>query len=215
MSEEQTDLQIPTYEEYLETLTVALNKEPSIQLAKAAVAYVRYVQTREVLLLNILRAKEIITDEEIEVFMGHEAHDAAQELSLKTLTRQLCQLAATGKLVIPGTDKSLHPDDVLVIINDVLDLNNTGWTGRTVETIAEFRGQGDALRKRYEEEVALLQGQISARKAAQGLSKGLRELREHKLRIYLSKCNIVGVPSPSAEDQQRMIEGELPVPEKP
>lgn len=218
---------IPTYEEFLENEAKKLRSDPLMFLLKGVVGFVQFLQTREVLFINLLKAKNLLTDYEYEEYFGGEAHAEAQKQGLKELTKHLCQLATAGNLVSPFDDKKVFsPDDVFVIVNDILDLNGTGWDGRTVETIAEMRGEGGSLRATYEREVAVLKAtnaiRVKRREKREERSRFEEELarrqavdRHHRLKIYLSKCNIDGKPVPSEEEQQKMLDGETPIPEKP
>lgn len=215
MADDFEEEPVPTYQEFLDAKAKELQADPFMLLFRGVVEYVRHLQTRELLIINALRAKDIISDYEIEEFFGLEAHKAAQAEGLKSITKHFCRLAAEEKLESPFSDKRIRPDEVLVIINDILDLNGTGWDGRTVETICEMRGQGENLRKVYELEIAEIKKRNESKTLARERAEKLRELRAHRLRIYLSKCNVDNKPHPSKEDQEKMLIGEMPIPEAP
>jgi len=213
---------IPSYESWLNEGAEEIFSHWGFHIAKGAIELVKYLWTRERLLIELLIAKDVIQQQEVDEFFGDKAHEKCSQEGIKQLTRQLMRASSSGKLVSPK-GKSIDPDTVLVMLNDVLDLNNIGWNGHTLEVLCETAGQRD-LRAVYDEHVGLLK-KINAQKQALRERKEQnerlveerrasdRETRERKVRIYLSQCVVSDKPKPSEEDQKQMIEGNIPIPE--
>jgi hypothetical protein len=163
----------------------------------------------------------VLTTDEVEEFFGPGAHKQMQDAGLKSLTKHLLRAAASGKMISPD-GVQVNPDDVLVILNDVLDLNDKGWTGKTIETIAEMRGVEPPLREQYDRHVADLTT-INTLKALRRQQRDYelqaavqrRAERVYRLRIFLSRCNVDDKPVPSEEEQQQMLDGIVPIPDNP
>ena len=212
---------IPTYEEWLDEGAKAIFAHPGFALAKGAIEFVKYLWTRERLLISLLVQKEIIQEHEVQEYFGDDVHGHMEKEGVKQLTRYLMRAASKGELTGPS-GKKLDPDGVLVILNDILDLNDTGWNGRTVEIMADMFGDKE-LRPDYDKEVGLLK-KLNKQRAAELERRGAnerlaaehkakdREERERRVRIYVSQCRVFEIPIPSEEDQQQMIDGEIPIP---
>lgn len=215
------DEPIPTYEEWLDEGAEVIFSHPGFFLAKAAIGLVKHLWTRERLLVNLLIQKDVIQQHEVNEFLGPTMHKNTEKEGVKELTKTLMRAASQGKLIGPS-GKPADPDSVLVMLNDILDLNDTGWNGRTVEIIADMVGDKD-LRSDYEKETKLrkhLNKQRAAKRERQANNERLaaerkaknREERERKVMIYVSQCRVFEQDVPSDEDQQRMVEGEIPIP---
>jgi len=215
------DEPIPTYEDFLNEIAEDFVNTPTVQMFKGAIEFIRYLFTREILLINLLLHKDIIQKEEIETFFGDEVHGAAEDAGLKALTKHLLREASQDKMVGPE-GKPLRPDDVLVILNDILDLNDTGWSGKTIEVIAEMRGHDTDLRASYDRGVETIKATNGLRALRRKRREETKELearqrveRERKVRIYCSQCRVAEAPLPTDEEQQQMIDGQLPIPGAP
>jgi hypothetical protein len=213
---------VPTYEKWLDESAEALFQHPGFAIAKGAIAFVKYLWTREQLVINALLQKGIIQQHEVEELFGERAHEEAQKEGIKQLTRYLLRSASRGELASPR-GKKIDPDTVLVLLNDILDINDTGWGGRTFEAVMELAGEPGTLREMYEKEVDTIkkinESKELLRKAREGVEKrkearvrAERELREYRLKIYLSMCNVQDKPTPSEEERQAMLNGEQPIP---
>jgi len=214
------DEPVPTYEEWLDSGAKEVFSHPAFVLAKGAIEFVKFLWTRERLLISVLLQKDIIQEHEVEEFFGDTAHSAMEKEGVKQLTRFMMRAATKGELIGPR-GKSMNPDDVLVLLNDILDLNNTGWDGRAFEIMNDMV-TGDDLRADYEKEVGLLKAinEQRAKKRERATKQKefegqLREERERRVRIFISKCHVADKPAPSDEDQQQMLDGTLPIPEQP
>jgi hypothetical protein len=214
------DEPIPTFEEWLDEGAKEILKHPGFAIAKAAIEFVKYLWTREQLLISLLLQKDIINEHEAKEHFGDAAHKNMEKEGVKQLTRYLMRAATKGELTGPN-GRTLDPDTVLVILNDILDLNNTGWSGRTLEMSADLFG-GHDLRADYDKEVELLKA-LNEQKATARKTRELdaerertaREDRARKVRIYCSKCRVAEKPEPSIAQQQQMIEGSVPIPKRP
>ena len=212
------DTPISSYEEFLDEMAKEFVETPAVVMFKGAVEFVRYLATREMLFIHLLVEKEVMTLEEVDTYLGPKAHKATQSRGLKSLTKHLLKAASEGKLISP-TGKKVRPDETLVIINDILDLNDTGWDGRTIELIAEMRGDAKEIREQYNEHVKEVEtlNKLKALRRKKRKEKAERERqervdREHAVRIYVSRCRISDKPLPNDEEQRLMIEGHKPIP---
>ena len=208
---------VPTYEEWLTNGAEKVFNHPAALLVKAAIGLVKYLWTRERLLIELLVQKDIIQQHEIEEHFGDKAHESCSKEGVKQLTKTLVRASAQGKLKGPKGDV-IAPDDVLVILNDILDLNDTGWNGRTLEIIADMFDKDD-LRADYEKEIASIK-ECNERRAEEretqakqkALELKMRVERERRVRIYISQCRVFDKPFPTAEEQRQMVEGKTPIP---
>jgi hypothetical protein len=208
----------PTYEEFLEKFAKEISGSFEATLFKGLIEFVRYLFTREVCLISLLVDKEVITQEEVNTYFGSDAHTRAQEAGVKGLRRSLLNAASSGKIVSPKGNQ-VNPDDILVILDDILDIDSKGWNGRSVETVFEFLGRGDAPRKEYDKAVAhikVLNGLRAIRRGQiERTEQSNLEARRERLRrfkIYMSQCNIADKRL-TEEDAQKMLDGTIPIPE--
>jgi hypothetical protein len=215
------DEPVPTYEDFLNELADDFVNTPMVQMFKGTIEFVRYLFTRELLVINLLLQKDIIQAEEVETFFGEKVHEEAQEQGLKSLTKHLLREASQGKMVTPE-GKTMRPGDVLVVLNDILDLNDTGWDGKTIEVIAELRGVETSLRDQYEEGIKRIETTNKIRALRRKKREQTKELearqrveRERKVQIYCSQCRVAETVLPTDEEQQQMIEGQIPIPGAP
>lgn len=213
------DEPIPTYEEFLESYAKDLRATPGVALFKAVVEFVRFIFTREALLVNVLVDKGVLAPDEVDPLLGGEAHKSAQHAGIKSLKKYLLTAAAQGKFVTPG-GRQINPDDVLVIMDKLLDLNDEGWSGSSVEAIYGLYGQDKSLKDLYERRVEAIQklnraraGMRAAEEEDRARDARDREERARRLRIYMSQCNIADKAPPTAEEAQKMLDGTLPIPE--
>lgn len=214
------DEPIKTYEEFREDFAKEIRQSPSAVLFKAAVDFVRYLFTREALMIALLVDKEIITPEEANTYFGPEVHKQTQAEGVKALKNYLLGAAAAGKIVDPNTGKQINPDDILVYTDDVFDLEDRGWSGRTLETISEQFGKSNVIREAYDKYVSDTKAANTIRARRRRKRDEAAQARENEqvdrvrqLRIYLSKCNIADKPPPTEEEAQKMLDGTLPIPE--
>lgn len=222
------DEPIPTYEEWLDEGAEAIFAHPGFAMAKGAIEFIKYLWTRERLLISLLIQKDIIHEHEVKEYFGDDAHKAVEKEGVKQLTTYMLRAASKGQLTGPS-GKTLDPDGVLVLLNDVLDLNGTGWNGRTVEIMSDMMGDKD-LRSDYDKEVSLLK-KLNEKRAAErerlaknqtrfeaelerqkDLEVQHAQQRKHRLKIYISQCRVADKPTPSDEEQKQMLEGEIPIP---
>jgi hypothetical protein len=224
--ESLADEPIQTYEEFREVFAKDMRESPPAVLFKCAVEFVRYLFTREALMVALLMDKGVITADEIESYFGHDAHQKTQEAGLKALKKALLHAASRGKIVSEG-GKQITPDDVLVYTDDIFDLSGKGWTGKKIESIFDHFGKGSMIREAYDKYVsdmkrinALRAGmrehfaesqKASERKATATANERVDRVR--RLRIYLSQCNIANKRPPTEEEAQKMLDGALPIPE--
>ena len=215
------DEPIPTYEEWLDEGAEAIFAHPGFAMAKGAIEFIKYLWTRERLLISLLIQKDIIHEHEVKEYFGDDAHKAVEKEGVKQLTTYMLRAASKGQLTGPS-GKTLDPDGVLVLLNDVLDLNGTGWNGRTVEIMSDMMGDKD-LRSDYDKEIGLLkvlnekraklrEREASNKKLAEERAEKDQEERERRVRIYVSQCRVADKPTPSDEEQRLMVEGEIPIP---
>jgi len=200
------DEPISSYEEWLNETASKLFGHPLLIAVKTALRILRHAQTRELLLINALRQKGVIDDHEVEAFFGDEAHVTLEKEALTTMTKRLVAAAARGEVVSPG-GKKLDPDTVLVLTNDILDFNDTGWDGRTLEIMLEMAGNND-LQERYKKAVADIEHVNKSRAD----TRARREERARRVKILLAKCNIADKEPPSEDEQRQMIDGMIPIP---
>lgn len=212
------DEPIQTYEEFREAFAKEMRESPPAVLFKGAVEFVRYLFTREALMISLLLDKEVITADEVESYFGPEAHQKTQEVGLKALKKALLHAASTGKIVSEG--KQITPDDVLLYTDDIFDLSDKGWSGKTIESIADHFGKGSMIREAYDKYVSDTKRLNAVRAGmrehlAESLKAATNERveRVRRLRIYLSQCNIANTPPPTEEEAQKMLDGALPIPE--
>jgi hypothetical protein len=215
------DEPIPTYKEWLDDAAGFVFNHPGFFIAKGAIALVKHLWTREQLMIQLLLQKDIIQEHEVEEHFGVKAHTDASKEGIKQLTKTMMRAASQGQL--PGPDgKSLDPDTVLVILNDILDLNNTGWTGHTLEIICEMFGEENLLSD-YEKEVTVIkvlntqrakkrERQVENERLMKERAERDQEERERKVRIYLSMCRVAEKPLPSDDEQKQMLDGEVEIP---
>lgn len=220
-SDPLADEPIPTYEEFGDKLAKEMQETPPAIAFKAAVQFMQYLFTREMIMINLLVQKEILTPEEVATVFGPEGHEGTQEAGIKSMTRFLLSASSQGKILSPS-GKQIHPDDVLTILHDILDINDKGWTCKTIEAVTAMRGTNFDLRAKYEEMVAEVKRANKARAGAREqaaeevtLRARHREDRIRRARIYVSQCNIANKPFPTEEEMKRMVNGEIPIPEQP
>ena len=128
-------------------------------------------------------------------------------------------MAASGSLKTDD-DVAVDPDTVLMILNDIFDLNDTGWNGKTLEAIDEVFSESESrLPEFYEEEIKRIKRINKRREEQREIEERQKEIektqkiaRERRLKIYLSQCNINDQDPPSPEDQQKMLDGDLEIP---
>jgi hypothetical protein len=211
------DEPVPTYEEWLNDGAKQVFGHWGFHIAKGAIELVKYLWTRERLLIELLLQKDIIQQHEVDEFFGDDAHANCAKEGVKQLTRQLMRAASQGKLVGPE-GQTVDPDTVLVVLNDILDLNSTGWDGRTLEIASEMFGR-ENLREDYDKEVKLINQLNKQRAKARQRQKQNAELdrrrceeREHRVRIYVSQCRVHEKPLPTDDEQRQMVEGKIPIP---
>ena len=221
VEDDLADTPIPTYEEWLEGAAKDIGSNPWIAMAKAGFALMKYAAMRESLFMGILIHKEIITADELKELYGEESLEAAESGAIKNITKYIVREAAKGALT-DATGSAIDPDKALTILNDILDFNKTGYNGRTVEIIAEISGHPGSLMDTYEEAVKGVKEINQVREArrrnrklkAERAAKD-REERERRVRIFVSKCRVVDKPVPSDETQRSMVNGTIPIPERP
>lgn len=215
------DEPIPTYEEWLNDGAEHVFGHWGFAIAKGAIELVKYLWTRERLMIELLLQKDIIQQHEVEEHFGDQAHENCAKEGVKQLTKTLMRASSQGKLKGPSGE-AVAPDDVLVILNDILDLNETGWNGRTLEIVAETFGK-ENLREDYEKEVKLL-NVLNERRAqkrkrladnkrlAEERKQRDREERERRVQIYISQCRVFDRTPPTEEQRQQMLDGEIEIP---
>lgn len=220
IEDELADKPIPTYEEWLEEAAKSIGGNSWLAIAKAGLQLMKYASTRETLIIAMLLQKEIVTEEELETFFGEAAQEHAEKAARKNITKYIVREAARGEL-FDATGKQLDPDKALVILNDILDFNKTGYNGRTIEIMAEMAGEPDGPREGYEEDVKQIERTNRSRAAMRRQAEEEVELearqrteRERKVRIFVSMCRVADKPTPTDEEQQQMLDGTLPIPEK-
>lgn len=210
---------VPSYEDWLEARASAFVQTPVFRVAHAALSFARYVYTRERLVVSALLAKGIIDGDEVATFFGDEAHDAAKKEGEKQLVRHMMRAASQGELLTPK-GKQILPDDLLALLNDVMDMNNTGWNGQTLETIARLSDDQWSPSREYETEIEKI-NELNILKAIrrqqvedqmQAKSK-IRLRRQYELQLYLSRCRVFEKELPDAEAQKQMLDGEISIPE--
>lgn len=212
---------IPTYQEWLDDAAGRLSQDKWFGIAKFGIDLVKYLFTREQLMIQLLLQKDVIQEHEVEELFGDKSHSEAQKRGLKKLTKYCCRAASRGELHAPdGTQ--IDPDTVLVVLNDILDFNNTGWGGKAFESFMDLSGHGETVRQSYKEEVKEIVKLNAVRELRRNQKKRMaesavkgREERERKVRIFVSKCKVAEKPLPSDEDQQQMVEGTKPIPAQP
>ena len=79
-----------------------------------------------------------------------------------------------------------------------------------IQEIREANQERARKRKRVEENKRLVEAELEQRKQVEALRA---EDRKHRLKIYISKCNVADKQPPSYEDMQKMLSGEMEIPE--
>lgn len=208
---------IPTYNQWLDAAAAVIFNHWGFHIAKGAIETVKYLWTRERLLIELLLQKGVIQQHEVDEFFGDKAHENCSKEGVKQLTRALMRASSQGKLVSPDGD-AVDPDTVLVVLNDILDLNNTGWTGHTLEVISDMFNKRD-LKGDYAIEVKTIENKNKVRALRRKQREQQKELevrqrveREHDVCIYVSKCRVAEKPVPTSDEQRQMVEGKIPIP---
>jgi hypothetical protein len=223
------DTPVPTYEEWLNENAEYVFNHPACFLAKGAIALIKYLWTREQLMIQLLKQKDILLEHEVEEHFGSKAHEECAAQGVKSLTRTAMRAASQGKMTGPDGE-NIDPDTVLVVLNDILDLNDTGWNGHTLEVMGDMFGGADEMQDSYKKEVERIKI-LNAKRAAErdrlakkqtrfeaelerqkGLEAQRRVQREHRLKIYVSQCKIYEKDPPTDEERAQMLEGEIEIP---
>lgn len=209
----------PTYEEWADGIAAELlNRHPEIMLIVGILDYVKYAGIREQLIIRTLVAKGVLDKDEVGEFFGDEAHEKAESDGLATIIKHLMRTATSGQLKMPD-GRLARPDDVIHIVNTIADIPKNGVSGKALEVILSFVRPDRNLREEYEKSKEAFDAESARREKGQSrfdalLEKKQREYREHRVKILVSRCRVADRPIPSDEDQQRMIDGEIPIPEK-
>lgn len=196
-------VEVPTYDEYLESVAQELYQHPVYALAKGAFRIAQFFVARERAWVSLLTDKGVLGEgDDLEI--AAKTEELTQSLD-KDLIKRAIRATAGGEIKIPvnGKEVILDPDTAAGLVREFL-LNDMP-SAEGMKMFTTFMSSENKIREHYEDYVAKA-------KAHNEQLVSERDQRARAVSIYVSKCRLAGREVPELE-QQLMIDGSMPIPE--